>query len=190
MALLPAAPKYLNLQFYSNAVPDPKEEPNRNLQLGAPGAAKKIAAKTVLKGELFIMSVNNAMKDRVANVVVNIFNDFSEPDAKTEQNNPNVGVLAGRKFLPHQMPIYRPREERPDVMRFMDIAEGPLGGLVRAKKEKLRVRVWTRREGGVRGVLTGFVEAFDKHWNIALRDVDELFVRKRVMKEIPDGGGQ
>jgi small nuclear ribonucleoprotein (snRNP)-like protein len=33
--------------------------------------------------------------------------------------------------------------------------------------------------------LTGFIEAFDKHWNIALRDVDEVFCRKRKIKSLP-----
>jgi len=54
-------------------------------------------------------------------------------------------------------------------------------------KERRRIKIWTRKEDGIRGYLTGFVEAFDKHWNLALRDVDEVFYRKKKLKSIPQG---
>ena len=35
---------------------------------------------------------------------------------------------------------------------------------------------------GVRGVATGFIVAFDKHWNLAMKDVEEQFTRRRTSK--------
>ena len=35
---------------------------------------------------------------------------------------------------------------------------------------------------GVRGVATGFIVAFDKHWNLAMKDVEEQFTRRRASK--------
>ena len=40
---------------------------------------------------------------------------------------------------------------------------------------------------GVRGVATGFIVAFDKHWNLAMKDVEEQFTRRRTSKVLrPD----
>ncbi len=46
------------------------------------------------------------------------------------------------------------------------------------------MQVWTRGVSNIRGVASGFLVAFDKHWNLALRDVDEEFTRKRSRKTL------
>jgi small nuclear ribonucleoprotein (snRNP)-like protein len=48
----------------------------------------------------------------------------------------------------------------------------------------VNVQVWTRGVNNIRGVAAGFLVAFDKHWNLALRDVDEEFTRKRSRKTL------
>ena len=48
-------------------------------------------------------------------------------------------------------------------------------------------QVWTRGVNNIRGVCSGFLIAFDKHWNLALKDVDEEFTRKRSRKSFVDG---
>ena len=45
-----------------------------------------------------------------------------------------------------------------------------------------KCRLW------IRGVATGFIVAFDKHWNLALTDVDEQFSRRRSRKAPVLGG--
>lgn len=50
------------------------------------------------------------------------------------------------------------------------------------QREKTRIKVWTRDMNNIRGFCTGFISAFDKHWNLALRDVDENFNRPRSRK--------
>ena len=49
---------------------------------------------------------------------------------------------------------------------FSDDISGPMTILQRAVMEKLRVRVWTRSAVHVRGICTGFIVVFDKHWNL------------------------
>jgi len=46
------------------------------------------------------------------------------------------------------------------------------------------LQVWTRSINNIRGVASGFLVAFDKHWNLALKDVDEEFTRKRSRKTL------
>lgn len=41
---------------------------------------------------------------------------------------------------------------------------------------------WSIMCQGVRGVATGFIVAFDKHWNLAMKDVEEQFTRRRTSK--------
>jgi len=58
-----------------------------------------------------------------------------------------------------------------------EVMLGPMSILQMAVHERLRVRVWIRSAVHVRGILTGFLLFFDKHWNLALVDVDEVCLR-------------
>lgn len=61
------------------------------------------------------------------------------------------------------------------------LQHGPLSLLVDCYRRRGRVQVWTRHTRGPRGVLTGYLQALDKHMNLVLRDVDEEYtVRLRV----------
>ena len=44
--------------------------------------------------------------------------------------------------------------------------DGPLSFLRDAMANKKVVNVWIRHSAGLRGVCTGKIRAFDKHWNI------------------------
>jgi small nuclear ribonucleoprotein (snRNP)-like protein len=110
------------------------------------------------------------------------------PPKEEEEESSLKFPITGRRFLPHQMPVYNPRVEALNTIKVMEIIQGPLAALRLAMNEKRRVKVWTRRDTGMRGFLVGFIEAFDKHWNLALRDVDEVFYRKRRDKVTPNVG--
>lgn len=53
---------------------------------------------------------------------------------------------------------------------------GPLSLLKRAFAEHRQVTVWIRRLNGVKGTCLGYLEAFDKHFNMVMSDVHEEFL--------------
>lgn len=61
----------------------------------------------------------------------------------------------------------------------MESAKGPISLLKKFKIEKTRVKIYVRKEHGVRGFVTGFIEAFDKHLNICLTDCVEQWKRRK-----------
>ena len=66
--------------------------------------------------------------------------------------------------------------------------EGPVTVLEKGMKSKSKVLVVTRHKNGIRGVCSGYIEAFDKHHNIVLRDVDEQYtVLHRLPSEKEEG---
>ena len=56
------------------------------------------------------------------------------------------------------------------------LENGPSSVLVRAMAERKRVRVLVRYIDCIRGTLTGHVIGFDKHLNMLMRDVEEIYV--------------
>lgn len=61
----------------------------------------------------------------------------------------------------------------------MENSKGPIELLKKFRGNKTRVKVYTRKEHGIRGFVTGFVVAFDKHFNIALIDCIEVWTRRK-----------
>lgn len=60
---------------------------------------------------------------------------------------------------------------------------GPLSVLHKAFVQRDRVRVLIRYVNGIRGTLTGTLIAFDKHFNLILRDVEEMYSRRQVTND-------
>lgn len=67
------------------------------------------------------------------------------------------------------------RREVKNVLTRMENVQGPLSFLRRCVNERLRVCVVTRNYRRLRGSCRGYIVAFDKHWNLAMIDVDEEF---------------
>ncbi|XP_050393686.2 U7 snRNA-associated Sm-like protein LSm11 [Patella vulgata] len=68
--------------------------------------------------------------------------------------------------------------------------KGPLNVLQKCIQERHHVRVWTRNAVSIRGICRGYIVAFDKHFNMAMIDVDEVFknpcIDKKKRKKIRD----
>ncbi len=60
---------------------------------------------------------------------------------------------------------------------------GPLSLLHTAFTNRYRVRIIIRYVNGIRGTLTGYLLAFDKHFNMILRDVDEVYSPRNASSE-------
>ncbi|XP_015913196.2 U7 snRNA-associated Sm-like protein LSm11 isoform X2 [Parasteatoda tepidariorum] len=58
----------------------------------------------------------------------------------------------------------------------------PLGSLTKCLEGNRKIKVWTRNFKEVRGICTGYVVAFDKHWNLVMCDVDEVYLKRKKHK--------
>ena len=67
--------------------------------------------------------------------------------------------------------------------------KGPFALLRDIHTKKQRVRVMVRYVDCIRGTLTGYVLAFDKHFNMILRDVDEVYSGRATKTGATDGEG-
>ncbi|KAK2718047.1 hypothetical protein QYM36_006737 [Artemia franciscana] len=96
-----------------------------------------------------------------------------------------------RKFKPEQCPTKQEETDqlpKKTIFTWIDsIDKGPLTLLKECMKNQFKVKVWTRSAVSIRGFCIGYIVAFDKHWNLALTDVDEFFVRSKKGRSLPIG---
>ena len=85
-------------------------------------------------------------------------------ESKKDSSEPAGPVRLERQFLPEQMPVPGRRRKpfRHVLTRLAECQTGPLSVLRDCVKTRARVKVWTRGPTSVRGVMTGFIVAFDK----------------------------
>uniref|UniRef100_A0A2A4J962 Sm domain-containing protein n=1 Tax=Heliothis virescens TaxID=7102 RepID=A0A2A4J962_HELVI len=96
-----------------------------------------------------------------------------------------------QRFAQYQdtVPVRREYRVR-NVLTRMDTIDGPLAVLKDCVDKRLRIKIITRNDRGIRGTLHATVVAFDKQWNMALSDVLEIWKRKGVKKrKVPPGLG-
>lgn len=113
------------------------------------------------------------------------FNNLDEYSNKTFKKTPVLNQRREpepeRKFTAEQVAACarpeRPEREVKTVLTRMQSATGPLHLLTRSMGLRIMVRI-RRRKAGPPGAqfacLTGLLVAFDKHFNLILRDVDEV----------------
>ncbi|XP_071453377.1 U7 snRNA-associated Sm-like protein LSm11 [Hetaerina americana] len=117
---------------------------------------------------------------------------------------PSTSSAVQRRFLPHQEPVKgRGRKLDRNILTRMESVTGPLAALRDAMERKVRLKVVIRGVAGwggkdlartkgqpkldTRGELHGSVCAFDRHWNLAMEDVTEVFRRRapKFSKTLP-----
>ncbi|XP_053674759.1 U7 snRNA-associated Sm-like protein LSm11 [Anopheles nili] len=102
--------------------------------------------------------------------------------SSSKKNIPPPELIPQRRFLPEQGLVYRERSIRHKKNIFLRLEkgwEGPLSLMKQWMDERTRVRIDIRKQKGVRGYLTGVIEIFDRHWNIAVSDVHETWSRRK-----------
>uniref|UniRef100_A0A182M1I1 Sm domain-containing protein n=1 Tax=Anopheles culicifacies TaxID=139723 RepID=A0A182M1I1_9DIPT len=93
-----------------------------------------------------------------------------------------ANIAPQRRFLPEQGPIkyVKPTRHCKNILTKLENGyEGPLASMLTWMKERRRVRVYIRKQKGIRGHVTGVIELFDKHWNMAVSDVCETWTRRK-----------
>ncbi|XP_026464241.1 U7 snRNA-associated Sm-like protein LSm11 [Ctenocephalides felis] len=76
-----------------------------------------------------------------------------------------------------------PRKEKSNMLKKMkEPIAGPLDALRKCLQPGATITIHTRRAHEVRGTLTGTLQAFDKHWNIALSNATERWSRRKSNK--------
>lgn len=81
------------------------------------------------------------------------------------------------------------KRRRTVLVRMSEInkSQGPLSRIATFCYTKQRVKVYTRSAVSVRGYCVGYISAYDKHWNLVMDDVDEVWTRKNKYKSLAIG---
>lgn len=82
---------------------------------------------------------------------------------------------------------YKPRRTVMARMSEISKSRGPLSRIATFCNRKIRVKVYTRSAVSVRGHCEGYISAYDKHWNLVMDDVDEIWTRKNKYKSLAFG---
>ncbi|XP_075226794.1 U6 snRNA-associated Sm-like protein LSm11 [Lycorma delicatula] len=100
--------------------------------------------------------------------------EVPQPSTSTVKEEPKI-----ERFLPSQGLLTVKRRPVRNILTRMEVMSGPLEQLRICMELRRRVKIITRRAHQIRGFCEGFVEAFDKHWNLAVSDVREVWSRKK-----------
>lgn len=81
------------------------------------------------------------------------------------------------------------KQRRTVLARMSEIGKsrGPLSRIATFCHRKQRVKVYIRSAVSIRGHCEGYIIAFDKHWNLVMDDVDEVWTRKNKYKSLAIG---
>ncbi|KAK0404418.1 hypothetical protein QR680_017445 [Steinernema hermaphroditum] len=84
----------------------------------------------------------------------------------------------------------REKKKNKDVNTKMEAMEGPLARLREYRNRQRKVMVVLRSDSGVNRVMTAQILAFDKHWNLVLRNVHETYLPAKRLGKVQSLRGQ
>uniref|UniRef100_A0A1B0CQA2 Sm domain-containing protein n=1 Tax=Lutzomyia longipalpis TaxID=7200 RepID=A0A1B0CQA2_LUTLO len=70
-------------------------------------------------------------------------------------------------------------KNKKNVLNICENFKGPLKLLHEFMQNKTQVKIYIRNNHGIRGYVTGYIEIFDKHWNVTLKDAEEFYRRRK-----------
>ncbi|XP_070581075.1 protein starmaker-like [Ptychodera flava] len=76
------------------------------------------------------------------------------------------------------------RSYRNVLTRMEAESQGPMGLLYKCVYDRIPIRVCTRTFRGLRGLCSGYLVAYDKYWNLAMVDVDEVYKKPSLGKKL------
>ncbi|XP_035696304.1 U7 snRNA-associated Sm-like protein LSm11 [Branchiostoma floridae] len=106
------------------------------------------------------------------------------PDTAGKSGSKDSSTEAGpsARSLPPLVATHR-KPAKTLLTRMTEAKQGPLDVLRSCISEKRRVIVTTRTFKGLRGICTGYLVAFDKFWNLAMADVEEVYHKPPLGKK-------
>lgn len=173
----------------SEAKPDTsiKDDPSLDITSDKFDPLRALYSNTIpsTKAKVFdnLSTIESIIK-RIGSVEVKFDLNKKQTSAKNEkqQNEIKEDLTIIRKFLPHQQMIKGPgrsKRTQKNVLTSMTEYSGALGQLKIYMENRQRIHILIRKSKGIRGYITGYLEAFDKHWNMALVDVTECWKRRK-----------
>uniref|UniRef100_A0A0N5ARU2 Sm domain-containing protein n=1 Tax=Syphacia muris TaxID=451379 RepID=A0A0N5ARU2_9BILA len=110
---------------------------------------------------------------------------LSDGESTTSRQISNLSLFSTRQVLERCKKMI----PKNDVLSKMKMASGPLAKLREWVRGRHRVRIVLRGRGSPNAIITAVIIAFDKHWNLVLRDGTELFLPPaKVAREITRAG--
>ncbi|XP_066291593.1 U7 snRNA-associated Sm-like protein LSm11 [Branchiostoma lanceolatum] len=101
---------------------------------------------------------------------------------KSGSKDPSTEAGPSARSLPPLVATHR-KPAKTLLTRMKEGKQGPLEVLRSCIDEKRRVIVATRTFKGLRGICTGYLVAFDKFWNLAMADVEEVYHKPPLGKK-------
>ena len=111
-----------------------------------------------------------------------------EPSSSSATHKRKMAMLSDDKQKKQQQQQQQQQQKRVPmflamVSKYEHKSSGPLSLLYSILQNRQRVRVMIRYVDCIRGTLTGYLVAFDKHFNMILKDVDEVY-GSRVTQDV------
>ncbi|KAI0228204.1 hypothetical protein LSAT2_021325 [Lamellibrachia satsuma] len=122
-----------------------------------------------------------AYRAKMGDVAIEVINE-REKRSRMRRNAESQGNVEVYNQIPQR------KHMRNVLTRMEEYTTGPFSLLYRSVKEKRKVKVWTRSFKFIRGICTGYVVAYDKHWNLAMSDVDEIYKNPSVKRKAKSDG--